>query len=156
MIRMAKIENFSGFLKVFREAQDLHAMNEPNIFKFADPVDLNGFVEMLMTDNVRVLVSETGNVITGILVGVITEKESNLTFFRKIFAIENLAVLKSEQKKHIGEKLMCKAYELAKKEKCDSLNLNVWCFNENAHAFYKHLGFVDKIYKYAIGFIKFM
>lgn len=147
MIREAKEKDFNSLLKVFREVQDLHAANEPNIFKFTDPINLKDFKEMINNPNIKIFVSVENNLVKGFLIGSIIERDSNITLPRKQFAVENLAVLKSEHNKSIGKSLINKAKEFADKEKCDSLILSVWCFNKNALGFYKHLGFEEKSIK---------
>lgn len=147
MIRLAKQKDFTSILEIFREVQNLHAENEPTIFKFADPINAEEFKILLENKDIKIFVSEQEEKINGFLIGMLIEKSSNLTLPRKMFGVENLAVLKSAQKKHIGTSLMDAAIKFAKQEKCDSINLNVWCFNKNAQAFYKHLGFQDKSIK---------
>lgn len=147
MIRKAKLKDFKGILKVFREVQDLHAENEPNIFKFVDPIDIKAFKEMINNKDIIILVSENELMIDGFLIATIKELGSNLTLDRKLMAIENLAVLKSRLKRHIGKSLIDEIKRIADREKCDGLILNVWCFNDNAREFYKHLGFKEKSIK---------
>lgn len=147
MIRKAKEEDFEGVLRIFREVQNLHAENEPNIFKFCDPIDFSRFKEMLNEESMEIFVADDGEQILGFLVGVIINMGSNLTLPRKVFGVENLAVSKHAQKSGVGESLMKKAIQFANEEKCDSVNLSVWVFNENAKGFYKHLGFKEKSIK---------
>lgn len=147
MIREAKIKDFNSLLIVFREVQDLHATNEPNIFKFTDPIQLKNFKEMINSPNIKIFVSVENNSVNGFLIGSIIERESNVTLPRKQFAVENLAVLKSEHNKSIGKSLINEAKKFAEVQKCDSLILSVWCFNKNALGFYKHLGFEEKSIK---------
>ncbi|HAB67124.1 MAG TPA: hypothetical protein DCE23_07130 [Firmicutes bacterium] len=147
MIRKAKLNDFKGVLNAFREAQDLHAMNEPNIFKFVDPIDFKTFKEMFNNKDIIILVSENELIIEGFLIATIKEIGSNLTLDRKLMIIENLAVLKSRQRQHIGKFLINEIKRIADREKCDGLILNVWCFNDNARSFYKHLGFKEKSIK---------
>lgn len=147
MIRMAKMSDFADVLDVFREVQNLHAMNEPNIFKFADPIDRISFEVMLDNPEIKVFVSESEGKVNGFLIGKIVETGSNLSLNRKLFAVENLAVLEREHNKHIGKDLMDTAVSFSKKEQCDGLILSVWVFNQNALGFYKHLGFKEKSIK---------
>lgn len=147
MIREAKEKDFNGLLKVFREVQNLHATNEPNIFKFVDPITLEDFKEMINNSNIKIFVSVDNDMVNGFLIGSIIERESNITLPKKQFAVENLAVLKTLHKKNIGKSLINEAMKFADKEKCDSLILSVWCFNKNALGFYKHLGFEEKSIK---------
>lgn len=147
MIRLAKNKDFKDILKIFKEVQNLHAENEPNIFKFTAPIDSISFKEMLKNQEIKIFVSEDNERINGFLIGKIIEMGSNLTLPRKLFAIENLAVLKSEHKKNIGKSLINAAKSFANKTSCDGLILSVWTFNENAINFYKHLGFKAKSIK---------
>ncbi|MDE5888399.1 MAG: GNAT family N-acetyltransferase [Bacilli bacterium] len=144
MIREAKEKDFEGILKIFIEVQTLHANNEPNIFRYAAPIDLCLFKSMINNQEIKIFVSEDKDKINGFLIGTIIKKDSNIKLPRKSFAIENIAVSKEEQNKNIGTKLMSTAKKFAKKEKCDSLVLNVWTFNKKAISFYKHLGFEEK------------
>ncbi len=144
MIRNAKEADFEDILKIFIEVQNLHATNEPSIFRMANPIDKLTLSTMLNNKNIKIFVSEDNNKINGFLIGTIIEKGSNIKLPRKSFAIENLGILEEEQNKSIGKKLINYATSLANKEKCDSLLLNVWSFNKNAIGFYKHLGFEEK------------
>lgn len=147
MIRKAKLTDFDEILKIFIEVQYLHAKNEPNIFKFADPIDLNSFKVLLNKENCFMLVFEDNRIIKGFINGTIVNIESNLTLPRKLLHIETIAVKKEFQNQKIGHQLISKIKEVAKKTQCDCINLNVWCFNKNARIFYKHLGFEEKSIK---------
>lgn len=147
MIRLGKLKDFKKILIIFKEVQNLHAENEPEIFKFTDPINSTSFKEMLKKKEIKIFVSENNKEIDGFLIGKVIETESNLTLPRKLFAIETLAVLKKSQKKNIGKNLISTAKSFANKEKCDGLILSVWSFNENAFNFYKHLGFEEKSIK---------
>ena len=66
---------------------------------------------------------------------------------RKLFCIENIAVLKEWQRKHIGKSLVEESLIFAKDQKCDAVNLNVYEFNDSAKKFYLKLGFRIKSLK---------
>lgn len=147
MIRLTNIKDFQGLLKIFREVQMLHAENEPEIFKFTDPIDFTTFKELLKNKETKIFISETNDEINGFLIGKIIETNSHINLSRKLFAIENIAVLKNHQKQNIGKALIETAKIFANHQKCGGLILNVWAFNENAINFYKHLGFTEKSIK---------
>lgn len=61
--------------------------------------------------------------------------------FENALEIERIYVKKAFQKQGIGQKLYRFALERAKMWRKDKIWLGVWEHNENAKAFYKHLGF---------------
>ena len=92
-------------------------------------------------NNSEILVAVNEKEITGILIYRLKkiEKHQNLKD-AKILWIEEIGVKEGRKKEGIGKLLMEKAKEIAKKEKCERLELNCWCFNTNAIAFYEKIG----------------
>jgi len=55
--------------------------------------------------------------------------------------VDSLVVTKRYRRKGIGRALMGKVYEWALSKKAESVELNVWTFNEGATVFYHRLGY---------------
>lgn len=80
----------------------------------------------------------------GRLLGYIVAEIMNLSgVFKKavVVYVNDLYVSKEARGKHIGTSLMAKIEEDARKIKAKRIELMVWSFNEEAIAFYRHLGF---------------
>lgn len=68
--------------------------------------------------------------------------------FRSIYYIDDIVVDKDYRHKGIGKKLYNYVLDKAKKNNIDSIELNVWAFNQSAINFYKSLGMSEKNIKY--------
>ncbi|MHC5879484.1 GNAT family N-acetyltransferase, partial [Streptococcus pyogenes] len=69
-----------------------------------------------------------------------TQTHSSLLEPFKNFFIEDLCVAEKARGQKIGQKLYDFAVELAKKEGCHNLTLDVWDDNQAAKAFYEKQG----------------
>ena len=63
---------------------------------------------------------------------------------RKIYFIEDIVVDKNHRKKGIAKKLYNHLKSIAVNDKADSIELNVWSFNEDALNFYQSVGMTVK------------
>lgn len=67
---------------------------------------------------------------------------------KKILLIEDLCVAQAYRRNRIGSRLFEYIHEYAKTKKIDSIELNVWNFNQNAIEFYENLGMSVKHVRY--------
>lgn len=140
-IRNAKLEDFEEVHNIFQEVHDLHLKNTNNIFRRKDPITKEEFEEMLK-DNLFLVAEE--DKILGFMNCKINSKEGRLSRPRKELEIDSIGVLEECRSKGIGTKLVNKAKELASKNECNKIVLNVWSFNKKAHDFYIANNFVDQ------------
>lgn len=143
VIKKATKQDFLGIHAIFQEVHDHHLNGTINTFKNIDPFTEEEFIEALNDKNTFLLVAKEQEIV-GIVYAEIIEKIGRLTKSKKCLYINTLGTKKDYQNKGIGTLLINEIKKIAKEHKCDSINLNVWSFNENALKFYKHTGFKEQ------------
>lgn len=141
-IRKANINDANGINALLYQVQDVHANGRPDIFikgtkKFKD----EELIEILNGNDLIFYVYEANKKILGyICIKIIIESESFSKYARKELYIEDLCVDEKYRHQGIAKELYDYIIELAKKEGCSHITLNVWELNKNAKEFYKKMG----------------
>ncbi len=141
-IRKANINDVNGINALLYQVQDVHANGRPDIFikgtkKFKD----EELIEILNGNDLVFYVYEANKKILGyICIKIIIESESFSKYARKELYIEDLCVDENYRHQGIAKELYDYIIELAKKEGCSHITLNVWELNKNAKEFYKKMG----------------
>lgn len=141
-IRKANINDANGINALLYQVQDVHANGRPDIFikgtkKFKD----EELIEILNGNDLIFYVYEANKKILGyICIKIIIESESFSKYARKELYIEDLCVDENYRHQGIAKELYDYIIELAKKEGCSHITLNVWELNKNAKEFYKKMG----------------
>ncbi|MBQ3419306.1 MAG: GNAT family N-acetyltransferase [Erysipelotrichaceae bacterium] len=141
-IRKANINDVNGINALLYQVQDVHANGRPDIFikgtkKFKD----EELIEILNGNDLIFYVYEANKKILGyICIKIIIESESFSKYARKELYIEDLCVDENYRHQGIAKELYDYIIELAKKEGCSHITLNVWELNKNAKEFYKKMG----------------
>lgn len=141
-IRKANINDVNGINALLYQVQDVHANGRPDIFikgtkKFKD----EELIEILNGNDLIFYVYEANKKILGyICIKIIIENESFSKYARKELYIEDLCVDENYRHQGIAKELYDYIIELAKKEGCSHITLNVWELNKNAKEFYKKMG----------------
>lgn len=141
-IRKANINDVNGINALLYQVQDVHANGRPDIFikgtkKFKD----EELIELLNGNDLIFYVYEANKKILGyICIKIIIESESFSKYARKELYIEDLCVDENYRHQGIAKELYDYIIELAKKEGCSHITLNVWEVNKNAKEFYKKMG----------------
>lgn len=141
-IRKANINDANGINALLYQVQDVHANGRPDIFikgtkKFKD----EELIEILNGNDLFFYVYEANKKILGyICIKIIIESESFSKYARKELYIEDLCVDEKYRHQGIAKELYDYIIELAKKEGCSHITLNVWELNKNAKEFYKKMG----------------
>lgn len=141
-IRKANINDVNGINALLYQVQDVHANGRPDIFikgtkKFKD----EELIEILNGNDLFFYVYEANEKILGyICIKIIIESESFSKYARKELYIEDLCVDENYRHQGIAKELYDYIIELAKKEGCSHITLNVWELNKNAKEFYKKMG----------------
>ena len=141
-IRKANINDANRINALLYQVQDVHANGRPDIFikgtkKFKD----EELIEILNGNDLVFYVYEANKKILGyICIKIIIESESFSKYARKELYIEDLCVDENYRHQGIAKELYDYIIELAKKEGCSHITLNVWELNKNAKEFYKKMG----------------
>lgn len=145
MIRKVKENDYDSVKKLILQVHKLHVENRPDIYLDSEPMPLEYFKEIISNDDLNMFVYEKDGKILGLLEMSIKNNKSNpIAQTRKTVFIEDIVVDVNNRKKGIGKKLYQFILETAKQENVDSVELNVWSFNETAIKFYESLGMTAK------------
>lgn len=143
-IRSAVISDCGSLAKLNKEVQNPHARAIPRLFKL-DPdlgVVADFFQKMFDDPDNHIFIVEDNGIDLGYLYCQILRRDGNVFMFPfNVVYIHHIAVRKDQQGSGCGRRLMEAAFRLAREENIRQVALDVWSFNENAQAFFKHLGF---------------
>ena len=136
VIRKVKENDYSDLKILMQYIQDLHYLNRSDIHKHNEIFSKDEFNENF--DNI--LVAEIKGTLCGIAIYFIKNtKDNNYVHGKKVLFVEWLAVKPKYRKKGVASLLMDKMQEIAKENKCSSIELNVWSFNKGAIKFYEKM-----------------
>lgn len=140
-IRLATVADIPTLNQLLQEILLVHHKARPDIFRSAgqkfSSVDL---AEMMENPETPIYVYEKEGQVLGHMFCQKTQTHSSLLEPFKNFFIEDLCVTEKARGQKIGQKLYDFAVELAKKEGCHNLTLDVWDDNQAAKAFYEKQG----------------
>ncbi|GFI56278.1 hypothetical protein IMSAG013_01334 [Clostridiales bacterium] len=147
MVRKAVLEDMDALHSLLLHVADCHSSKQSDLFCSGrgayTRAELLRFME---TGDMQIFVStnEAGTV-TGLIICRIKET-TNHKVLRNARAlwVEDMSVAPSAQKEGYGKMLLDYAKEYGREQGCVRLELNVWAFNENAHAFYLHEGMQEQ------------
>lgn len=142
-IRDAKIEDVKQIIDILEQISKMHYESRPDVFKkkTKDEIEKVAINEINDIDKKFIIATDDTSKIYGLLLCKIKEVKEHINLKdSKILWIEELGVDKKYRKNGIGKQLMKEAEKIAKKLKCERIELNCWEFNENAINFYKNIG----------------
>ena len=145
-IRKMKIDDYEEVKNLQMQVYKLHLKNRPDIyFKTQSFFNFEYFLEQLNDDNTLNFVCHDGGKVVGIILASF-KKPSKVPFIkkRKVVYVDSIVVDKYYQHKGVGTKMFNYLSNFAKKNNVESIELNVWNFNESAKEFYNHLGMTQK------------
>ncbi len=125
----------------------LHHNGRPDIYKAKlQKYNENDVLEILKDENSPIYVAADENdEVAGYAFCQIKTVENNKALVdRKFMYIDDFCVDEKYRKQHIGKHLMETVAEEARKMKVESIELNVWEFNESAINFYEKCGFTTQ------------
>jgi len=143
-IREAVASDYASLCVLFDEGDALHRENLPWMFqKPRGAVRERDYVLGLIADEaVGFFVAQVGDRLVGLTCVVIRESPEIPIFVRRRYAVvDNVVVQREFRRTGVGRALMEKAHKWAVAEGADSIELNVWEFNQEAVEFYKALGY---------------
>jgi diamine N-acetyltransferase len=143
-IRAAVASDYEGLCVLFHEGDTLHNENLPRIFrKHKEPVrERDSVLSLIAAEDVGFFVAQSENRLTGMICVLIKESPDKPFFTRRRYAlVDEIVVLEKYRRSGIGQALIEKAQEWALAKGAESIELNVWEFNQDAIDFYKKLGY---------------
>ena len=148
IMRNAKFSDFNDVNNLMLELHNLHVKNRNDIFKATDsPMKEEYFKDLLNNKDVKLFVIE--NLENSEIVGYSNLKLMNtpnidIVVKSKYIYIDDFCIKQAYKRKGIGKKLFNFILEYAKQQGVESVQLNVWSFNEDAIEFYKFMGMKER------------
>ncbi|NMA50499.1 MAG: GNAT family N-acetyltransferase [Mollicutes bacterium] len=124
-------------LELFIEGYRYHQKGRPDIFSNKNNETLKELMDDIM-NNSKIIIALVDNKIVGYLSYKIEQKQS------KKLNVDQIIITESYRRKSIGKTLMNEAEKIAKKARCDRIELSCWTFNTDALSVYKHLGYDEQ------------
>jgi ribosomal protein S18 acetylase RimI-like enzyme len=149
-IREAVASDFESLCILFDEGDARHREMLPWIFrKPPGAAREKKYVQDLIADEATgFFVAQAGDRLVGLIAVAIRQAPELPIFVPRRYAVVDTLVVKREfQRTGIGRALMEQAQAWADAEGAESIELNVWAFNQEAVAFYKTLGYGTVSYK---------
>ncbi|MBD8026215.1 GNAT family N-acetyltransferase [Ureibacillus sp. Re31] len=138
----AKVEDFNEVNVIVKEGQDQHAEALPNIFKKVEQVMPESYFQQLLAEsNCDILIAKENQTVIGFVVVEIKKSPAFESMVERKYAYINDFGVKSNYKRGgVGTTLFNACVEWSKEKGAQSLELNVWEFNEQAISFYERFG----------------
>ena len=142
IIRKANAADIPALLRLLSQVLEVHHEKRPDIFKSGSvKYTKSQLLPILESERTPVFVADEGGEVLGYCFCIFKEeKDSNIFVDKKTLYIDDLCVDSAHRHKHIGKSLYDYALELARREGCHDLTLNVWAQNTDAVRFYEGLG----------------
>lgn len=144
IIRAALEADYESLCELFGQADEFHRNRVPHIIQKPDGLSRDkNYVDNLLADsNTGLFVAEIEQHLVGLICFFIRETPAiPILVPRKYVYIDNLVVDENHRHKGIGHALMEKAQAWARQNRVQTIELNVWQFNDNAIRLYEKLGY---------------
>ena len=143
IIRKAEARDIGRLDDLLYQVHLLHATGRPDIFRKGNKKYTDEELRAILADErtpVFVAVDDADSVM-GYAFCVYQEVAGDLSLMdRKTLYIDDLCVDEALRGRHIGQALYRYVLDVAQKNGCDAVTLNVWCLNEGAMRFYEKCG----------------
>ncbi|MBC8586895.1 GNAT family N-acetyltransferase [Paratissierella segnis] len=141
MIREIIETDFEQLKVMYREIQDIHVINRPDVYKAVNPLSCEYFQFSLTDKDTLATVYEKDNELIGFCVTVLKSISNHPVMKdKKSGFMEALFVKQNYRKQGIGRELFIDIKDKLKERGIDKLELMVWSFNEGAINFYRNEG----------------
>lgn len=143
-IRKAKITDFQQMLEIYKELDEMHRIEHPELFiePEGEARPLEYIQKQIGDEDKYLVVAETANQIVGFAECVVMESSSfPVIKKRKWVELNSLVVMKGWQGKGIGKMLLESVVTWSSEKKISRVELKVFTFNSDAERFYVNAGF---------------
>lgn len=143
MIRLAEKSDLPRINELRRQVHELHAGGRPDIFQSQFNAELADHIyDIYANEKSEIIVAEIDGKICGFAVVEFIEKpESPYSLARSFLRVVEFGVDKSCRRQGIGTQLFDYIKSFAAEKNLDTVELDVWEFNESALKFYESVGF---------------
>lgn len=144
IIREAAASDYDQLCEVLDEVDALHQENLPHVFrKPVGPVRARDYILGLIADEtVGFFVAQVADRLAGLIYVAVREAPEVPIFVRRQYAVIDAVVVRETfRRAGIGRALVDRAHNWAAGKGAESIELNVWEFNQEAIAFYRALGY---------------
>ena len=140
-IREARVEDCGQVLNLLTQLQNIHTEKRSDIFRSGQvAMNKEEFFFFFGKENEKTIVAETEGKIIGMIVLKIIKVNNPILQSRVVGLIDDFIVDPTYRKKGVGKELLDTARRIAIEKKVESLELNVWGFNESSIHFYMQNG----------------
>jgi GNAT superfamily N-acetyltransferase len=143
-IREAVASDYDDLCTLFEEVDRPHRERLPEIFRKPRGIvrERDYILGLIADEAVGLFVAQVGEQLVGLVCVGIGESPEAPIFVRRCYAmIEDVVVAEEHRRAGIGRRLVERAHEWVIAQSVESVELNVWEFNEGAMEFYKRLGY---------------
>ncbi|OZM58690.1 GNAT family N-acetyltransferase [Lottiidibacillus patelloidae] len=145
-LRKANITDFHQMLKIYKELDEMHRVEYPDIFiePEGEARPLEYIEKQIEDDDKYLIVAETDKQIVGFVECVVMESSSfPVIKKRKWVELNSLVVLKEYQGIGVGKMLLESVIKWSNEKRINRIELKVFTFNSSAKDFYSKAGFKD-------------
>jgi len=134
-----------------RHVQGLHVDGAPRLFKRPVHEEVAAqFDEWLAGENAWAFIAYQGETPAGYVLAFIRERPDNpFTRAWRALVIDQISVDPVWKGQGVGRALVEAALEVAREAAVDEVQATSWAFNEQAHAFFRALGFELQVLRFA-------
>lgn len=143
MIRLAEKADLPSINQLRRQVHELHASGRPDIFQSEFNAELaNHIYDIYADEKSKIIIAEIDGKICGFAVIEFIEKpESPYSLARNYLRVVEFGVDEACRRQGIGKQLFDYIKSVAKERNLDTIELDMWEFNEGALKFYESVGF---------------
>jgi ribosomal protein S18 acetylase RimI-like enzyme len=141
-IREAANTDYSEICNLVAEVYKLHLKNRPDVYlDIENPFPKDRFDSLLGSSDTKIFVIENkNNDLAAYSIIQIMTTQNPILIPKKFLYIDDFCVAAASKRNGIGKILFNHIVDFAHKENAESIQLNVWEFNEDAIKFYEALG----------------
>ncbi len=148
-VRRAVPDDRIGIMPLQKEIADIHYNGRPDLFRTeARYYSEADFMYKLNHPDHRIFIAETDGEIAGYVFAVIKRAKNHPTYVDfDQFYIDDICVLEKFRRNGVATLLFERCRTQARADGCYNIELNVFCFNEDAIAFYEKMGMKQIIHR---------
>lgn len=140
-IRRAEKKDIPQIETLLFQVAKVHSDGRPDLFQLGQKKYTTEELEELLKDENRpIFVAEEKETILGYAFCIYQENDSNLMTDIKTLYIDDLCVLENHRGQHVGTQIYDYVLDVARKNGCYNVTLNVWECNPGAKKFYEKRG----------------